>query len=130
MLSTASNLSSMAEETTASMTQVSLAVTEISQGANNLAKNSQDTATDIGQLSERLDNIEQVTKDMNNVSQDTKELSKQGIDTVNILITKNSETMEASTEEVTSTMEQFTQHTSELQDLAEKLKTEIDKFKI
>lgn len=96
VLDTASNLSAMAEETTASMSQVALAVSEISQGANNLAENSQETATGIGQLSERLDNIAGVTNDMSNVSQDTKDLSKQGIDTVNILITKNSETKEAS----------------------------------
>jgi methyl-accepting chemotaxis protein len=42
----------------------------------------------------------------------------------------STEEVTASAEEVTSTMEQFTKHTAELQDLAEKLKTEIDKFKI
>ncbi|PJI09534.1 MULTISPECIES: methyl-accepting chemotaxis protein [Clostridium] len=96
VLDTSSNLSSMAEETNASMSQVAVAVTEISQGANNLADNAQETSEGIGKLSQKLDNIEKVTHDMNNVSQDTKELSKQGIDTVNILINKNSETMEAS----------------------------------
>lgn len=96
VLDTASNLSAMAEETTASMSQVSLAVSEISQGANNLAENSQETAIGIGHLSERLDNIAVVTNDMSNVSHDTKNLSKQGINTVNVLITKNSETKEAS----------------------------------
>ena len=95
VLDTASNLSSMAEETTASMSQVALAVSEISQGATNLAENSQETATGIGELSKRLDNIADVTKDMSSVSQDTKDLSKQGIDTVNVLINKNNETMES-----------------------------------
>ncbi|MBK1809118.1 methyl-accepting chemotaxis protein [Clostridium sp. YIM B02505] len=96
VLDTTSNLSSMAEETTASMSQVALAVSEISQGANDLAENSQDTATGVGQLSDKLDDIAVVTKDMSNVSKDTEVLSKQGIDTVSILISKNSETMEAS----------------------------------
>lgn len=96
VLSTASNISSMAEETNASMSQVALAVTEISQGANNLAENSQETAIGVGHLSEKLNDIEEFTKEMNNVSQDTKELSDQGINTVNILINKNNETMEAS----------------------------------
>jgi methyl-accepting chemotaxis protein len=96
VLDTASNLSSLAEETTASMSQVALAVSEISHGAGNLAENSQETATGIGELSERLDNIAEITDDMSNVSHDTKSLSKQGIDTVNVLTSKNNETMEAS----------------------------------
>lgn len=96
VLDTASNLSSMAEETTASMSQVALAVSEISQGANNLAENSQNTAAGIGELSDKLDNIADVTNDISSVSRDTKTLSKQGIETVNILINKNNETMEAS----------------------------------
>lgn len=98
VLDTASSLSSMAEETTASMSQVALAVSEISQGAINLAENSQDTATGIGDLSQKLDDIADVTNDMSSVSHGTKNLSKQGINTVNILITKNNETMEASME--------------------------------
>lgn len=97
VVSTVESLSSMAEETTASMTQVALAVSEISQGANNLAENSQETASGMSQLSDRLDNISEITNDINNVSQDTKNLSKQGIDVVSILIAKNNETMEAST---------------------------------
>jgi Methyl-accepting chemotaxis protein len=94
---TTANLSSMAEETTASMSQVSLAVSEISQGAISLAENSQETATGIDELSQKIDNIAYTTKEMSNVSEDTKSLSKQGINTVNILINKNNETMEATT---------------------------------
>lgn len=94
---TTANLSSMAEETTASMSQVSLAVSEISQGAISLAENSQETATGIDQLSQKIDNIAYTTKEMSNVSEETKGLSKQGINTVNILINKNNETMEATT---------------------------------
>jgi Methyl-accepting chemotaxis protein len=92
VLDTASNLSAMAEETTASMSQVSLAVSEIAQGANNLAENSQETATGIGQLSEGLDDVSQATIDMDNVSKNTKELSSQGLEAVNILIDKNNAT--------------------------------------
>lgn len=94
---TTANLSSMAEETTASMAQVSFAVSEISQGAVSLAENSQETATGIEELSKKLDKIADTTKDMSNVSEETKRLSKQGINTVNVLINKNNETMEATT---------------------------------
>ncbi|AGF56577.1 methyl-accepting chemotaxis protein [Clostridium saccharoperbutylacetonicum] len=94
---TTANLSSMAEETTASMAQVSFAVSEISQGAVSLAENSQETATGIEELSKKLDKIADTTEDMSNVSEETKSLSKQGINTVNVLINKNNETMEATT---------------------------------
>ncbi|NRT59844.1 methyl-accepting chemotaxis protein [Clostridium saccharoperbutylacetonicum] len=95
VLDTTSNLSSMAEETTASMSQVSLAVSEISEGAIHLAENSQETVTGIEDLSKKLDSISDVTKDMSNVSQNTKDLSKDGIEIVSVLINKNNETMEA-----------------------------------
>jgi methyl-accepting chemotaxis protein len=95
VLDTTSNLSSMSEETAASMSQVSLAVSEISQGAISLAENSQETVTGIGELSKRMDNISDVTKEISNVSNNTKRLSKEGIQIVNVLINKNSETMEA-----------------------------------
>lgn len=92
---TSTGLSSMAEETTASMSKVSMAVSEIAQGAMNLAENSQETVTSIGELSSKLDSISTITSDMNNVSNNTKELSSEGIGIVNVLINKNSETMEA-----------------------------------
>lgn len=92
---TSTGLSSMAEETTASMSKVSMAVSEIAQGAMNLAENSQETVTSIGELSSKLDTISNVTSDMSNVSNNTKELSSEGIGIVNVLISKNSETMEA-----------------------------------
>lgn len=95
VLDTTSNLSSMSEETAASMSQVSLAVSEISQGAISLAENSQETVTGIGELSKRMDNISDITKEISNVSNNTKRLSKEGIQIVNVLINKNSETMEA-----------------------------------
>ncbi|NOW08035.1 methyl-accepting chemotaxis protein [Clostridium beijerinckii] len=94
---TTANISSMAEETTASMAQVSFAVSEISQGAVSLAENSQETATGIEELSKKLDKIADTTEDMSDVSEETKRLSKQGINTVNVLINKNNETMEATT---------------------------------
>ena len=92
---TSTGLSNMAEETTASMSKVSMAVSEIAQGAMNLAENSQETVTSIGELSSKLDTISNVTSDMSNVSNNTKELSSEGIGIVNVLISKNSETMEA-----------------------------------
>ncbi|AAK80498.1 methyl-accepting chemotaxis protein [Clostridium acetobutylicum] len=96
VLDTTSSLSSMAEETLASMSQVALAVSEISTAAVSLAENSGETANGIGELSTKLDDVAGITEDMSNVSSDTKNLSKQGINTVSVLISKNSETMEAS----------------------------------
>ena len=90
-----SNLLSMSEETTASMSQVSLAVSEISQGAVNLAENSQETVEGVEELSKKLDDISDVTKEMSNVSNNTKDLSKEGIEIVNTLINKNNKTMES-----------------------------------
>ena len=96
VLNTATSLSSMAQETSVSMSQVAVSITEISQGTNNLAESSQDSATGVNQLSEGLDDVALVTNDMDRVSSDTKELSDQGIETVNVLISKNNETKEAS----------------------------------
>ncbi|MCE5222426.1 MAG: methyl-accepting chemotaxis protein [Clostridium sp.] len=118
VLDTTSNISAMAEETTASMSQVALAVSEISQGAINLAENSQDTATGIGELSQKLDNIADVTNDMSSVSQNTKDLSNQGINTVNILINKNNETIESTTkvEDIVSDMNDSVKEISMISD--------------
>lgn len=96
VLDTSSNLSSMAEETSASMSQVASAVSEIATGANNLAENSQETVGEVEKLSKKLDDIVVVVSNMNNVSHDTQNLSDQGIETVNMLISKNDETMEVS----------------------------------
>lgn len=96
VLETASNLSSMAEQTTESISQVSFAIVNIAEGATNLAENSQDSAVGIGELSKKLDDISVVSNEMDSVSKDTKELSTQGIDTVSILINKNNEAMESS----------------------------------
>lgn len=96
VLDTSSNLSSMAEETSASMSQVASAVSQIAIGANNLAENSQETVGEVEHLSEKLDNIVVVANKMSDVSHDTKKLSDQGIDTVNMLISKNNENMKVS----------------------------------
>ena len=96
VLETASNLSSMAEQTTASISQVSLAVVNIAEGATNLAENSQDSASGIGELSVKLDDIAKVSNEMDSVSKSTRDLSNQGIATVNTLINKNSESMKSS----------------------------------
>lgn len=95
VVDTTSNLSRMSEETTASMSQVSLAVEEISRGAVSLAESTQDTATGIGELSKKIDNIAATTQEMSNVSKESGNLSKKGIESVTILINKNDETMKS-----------------------------------
>ncbi|WP_238883509.1 methyl-accepting chemotaxis protein [Clostridium sp. YIM B02551] len=106
-------LSTMAGETTVSITQVSKAIEEISLGATQQAQSSQDAAMDISNLAIGIDEISATTKDVENLSRNALELGNKGLDMVNDLSTKSSKTKSSSIE-VSEIVMEMSKNTEEI----------------
>ncbi|QGU96884.1 HAMP domain-containing protein [Clostridium bovifaecis] len=113
ILETSSNLASMAEETTASVVQVSKAVEEVASGAVYQAQNSQQSAEDMADLSNKLDNIAESTEKMGEVSSDTQSLSSRGLNRLKEL-TEKSHITKASAGEVSKTVQDVNSSMNEI----------------
>lgn len=98
VLETAVALSSMSEETTASVNEVSLAIGGVSDGASSQANNSTESVITMEKLSVELDEITVSTKEMSSISNEAKILSASGLNVVNTLIEKSKESRKSSTE--------------------------------
>jgi methyl-accepting chemotaxis protein len=98
VLDTSSNLANMAEETTASIEQVSQAIEEVSSGAINQAQHSQESVKNMGDLSDKLDNIAQSAEHMGQISSDTQSLSSKGLDELKVLAEKSKVTKDSAVE--------------------------------
>lgn len=98
VLDTATNLAAMAEETTASITQVSQAVDEISSGATKQAHSSLEAVTSMEEFSQRLERVTESAQEMGNISKNTQELSSSGLNMVKELTEKSMETKTSTTE--------------------------------
>jgi methyl-accepting chemotaxis protein len=92
VLETSVTLASMAEETTASIGQVSHAVDEIAQGASQTAHNSQSGAVEINDLSQKLDMVTVSTEDIGLISEETQILSIKGLEKIQLLGEKSNKT--------------------------------------
>lgn len=95
VLETSINLASMAEETTASIAQVSNAMGEISQGSVKTAESSQQGSDDIYELAENLNKIIESTEGLSIVYKNTEVLTSSGIDMVKVLAEKSSKTKDS-----------------------------------
>lgn len=95
VLETSINLASMAEETTASIAQVSNAMGEISEGAVKTAESSQQGSDDIYELAENLNKIIESTEGLSIVYKNTEVLTSSGIDMVKVLAEKSSKTKDS-----------------------------------
>ncbi|MBL4933783.1 methyl-accepting chemotaxis protein [Clostridium paridis] len=106
-------LSTMAGETTVSITQVSKAIEEIALGATQQAQSSQDAASDISELATGIDEISATTKDVENLSRNALELGNKGIDMVIDLAVKSSKTKSSSIE-VSEIVMEMSKNTEEI----------------
>lgn len=86
VLETASNLAAMSEQTTAAVHQVAQAMDEITIGATKQAESTLQGATDMEDLSTKLDIISESTKNMGRISSDTEKLSSTGLTMVEELM--------------------------------------------
>lgn len=98
VLETSTNLAAMAGETTISVTQVSRAIEEISQGATEQASSAQDGALGMNKLSEGIDEIADTTNHLEQVAFDALDLGNIGLDVVKELASKSDRTKESSNE--------------------------------
>lgn len=88
LLEASVNISSMSQETTASISEVANAIQEVASGATNQAQSSTEVATSVGELSDRIDEVGKHTNHINELSNETEKLSKQGIVILKDLIDK------------------------------------------
>ncbi|MBM7871286.1 methyl-accepting chemotaxis protein [Clostridium pascui] len=95
VLESATSLASMSEETTASISEVSKAIEEISQGATNQSQTSQEGALNVGELAVELEGIEVVTQEMDSISNDAENLGSKGLVIVKTLSQKSDKTKES-----------------------------------
>ncbi|WPC40411.1 methyl-accepting chemotaxis protein [Clostridium sp. JS66] len=89
VLDTSTILANISEEVTASITEVSKAIEEVSLGATEQAQNAQKGASEMEDLSARLDKINVSSKEMDKISKDTKELGSKGLSLIDTLIEKS-----------------------------------------
>ncbi|QLY78629.1 methyl-accepting chemotaxis protein [Clostridium intestinale] len=118
VLETSTNLAAMAGETTISITQVSRAIEEISQGATEQASNAQDGAMGMSVLSEGIDEIADTTNHLEQVAFDALDLGHIGLDVVKELAGKSDRTKEASNEvsQIVTDMSQKTEQINMISD--------------
>ncbi|AKA69645.1 methyl-accepting chemotaxis protein [Clostridium scatologenes] len=92
VLDTSSNLANISEEVTASITEVSKAIEEVSLGATEQAQNAQKGASEMENLSDKLDKINISSNEMDEISKGTKELSSKGLSMIHTLVEKSDKT--------------------------------------
>ncbi|WP_291635008.1 methyl-accepting chemotaxis protein [Clostridium sp.] len=98
VLETSTALSSMSEEVTSSIGEVASAIEQVSVGATEQAQNAQNGASQMDDLSNRLDKISVNSNEMDKISSDTKDLGSKGLSMINTLIEKSNKTKTATTE--------------------------------
>jgi methyl-accepting chemotaxis protein len=114
VLDTSGNLTAMAEQSTAAVTQVAQAMDEITIGATKQAESTLESATSMDNLSNKLDSISNSTKEMGDISSETQKLSSDGLVMVKELIEISNQTKNSSVEvgrlveEVNNSMMQIT----------------------
>lgn len=118
VLETSTNLAAMAGETTISVTQVSRAIEEISQGATEQASSAQDGALGMNKLSEGIDEIADTTNHLEQVAFDALDLGNIGLDVVKELASKSDRTKESSNEvsQIVTDMSQKTEQINMISD--------------
>ncbi|WP_088068939.1 methyl-accepting chemotaxis protein [Gottfriedia luciferensis] len=92
VLKTSSSLAAMTSETTTAVYEVTQAISEIANGATQQADYAQTSQAETSQLSERLDGISNSVNEMFEMSKQSTELSHKGLEQVQLLTEKSSET--------------------------------------
>ncbi|MDP4090869.1 MAG: methyl-accepting chemotaxis protein, partial [Bacillota bacterium] len=86
------SLTAMAEETTASVSEISKGMEEVSQGVLNQAASTKEVSNSMDGLSKGLDVIVNAAGEMSDLSSSTYNLSSKGLEMVKILVEKSNET--------------------------------------
>ncbi|AGX41369.1 methyl-accepting chemotaxis protein [Clostridium saccharobutylicum] len=118
VLETSSNLASMSEEVTASIGEVAKAIEEVSEGATNQSQNAQNGASEMNELSDRLDKISVNSNEMDKLSNNTKDLGSKGLSMIDTLIEKSNKTKIA-TNEVNEIVQDMNESTKKINTISE-----------
>ncbi len=90
-------LTNMAEETSASLNEVARAVEDVARGATEQAQNASDGASSVSDLADKLNQINASNEAMDTMSGNARQLTLRGLDGVELLMQKSSNTMESTT---------------------------------
>ncbi|MBZ9636684.1 methyl-accepting chemotaxis protein [Clostridium sp. FP1] len=118
VLLTSTSLTNMSEGVTASISEVASAIEEVSVGATHQAQNAQNGASQIDDLSNRIDKISVSSNEMDKISSNTKDLGSKGLLMVNTLIEKSNKTKIA-TSEVNNIMQDMNESTKQINAISE-----------
>jgi len=118
VLETSTSLASMSEEITASINEVAKAIEEVSAGATEQVQNAQNGASEMDDLSKKLDKISVNSNEMDKISNDTKELGSKGLYMIETLTEKSNRTKTATTE-VNNIVQDMNENTKKINAISE-----------
>ncbi|AQS08259.1 methyl-accepting chemotaxis protein McpC [Clostridium saccharobutylicum] len=118
VLETSSNLAGMSQEVTASIGEVAKAIEEVSEGATNQSQNAQSGASEMNELSDRLDKMNVNSNEMDELSNNTKDLGSKGLSMIDMLIEKSNKTKIA-TNEVNEIVQDMNESTKKINTISE-----------
>lgn len=113
ILETSIQFATMAQDSASSLSEVSIAMTEIADGASHTTAHTLEGVDDMSSLADKIDKIAAQTTTMRTISQDTTRLSSKGLETTKLLSEKSIHTK-------TSVME-IKEQIDDLQDFAKKI---------
>ena len=118
VLETSTSLASMSEEITASIGEVAKATEDVSVGATEQVQNAQKGASEMDDLSKRLDKISVNSNEMDKISNDTKQLGSKGLYMIDTLTEKSNKT-KAATTDVNNIVQDMNESTKQINAISE-----------
>ena len=118
VLETSTSLASMSEEITASINEVAKAIEDVSEGATDQVQNAQQGASEMEDLSKRIDKISANSDEMDKISNNTKELGSKGLYMIETLTEKSSKTKSA-TSQVNEIVQDMNESTKQINAISE-----------
>jgi len=120
VLETSTSLASMSEEITASVNEVAKAIENVSSGATEQVENAQKGASQMEDLSKRLDRISVNSNEMDTISSETKKLGSKGLYMIETLTEKSNKT-KAATTQVNDIVQDMNESTKQINAISEKI---------
>lgn len=118
VLETSTSLASMSEEITASINEVAKAIEDVSSGATDQVENAQQGASEMEDLSKRLDKISINSDEMDRISNSTKDLGSKGLYMIETLTEKSGKTKTA-TNQVNEIVQDMNESTKQINAISE-----------
>jgi methyl-accepting chemotaxis protein len=118
VLETSTSLASMSEEITASINEVAKAIEDVSSGATDQVENAQQGASEMEDLSKRIDKISINSDEMDKISNNTKELGSKGLSMIETLTEKSGKTKNA-TNQVNEIVKDMNESTKQINAISE-----------